>query len=237
MKTTKELLNAIPLISNTNHLGQSKQNQREPNYENYKNDEPGAFTEEKQVSMETPYTREELIKILDKVEDYLLDARNIRVPVSRYDMLLRELLNFRYNRKMFSVAIVWLKKGKFPVSKTTLELSDFFPDKKSIEQFTEDLVSKEHHLRVINSLKVDFQIERKKLEIELFEKYANSEVLKYENEYKLLLIQSKDKELQYQMKIESLEKTIAHLQREVDHNNRRNARKSMQNIDETTDID
>jgi hypothetical protein len=191
---------------------------------------------EKQYNMDTPYTRDELVTLLNKVEDYLLDARNIRVPTSRYNMILQELINFKYNRKMFSLASIWLKKGKFPVSKTTLELSDFFPDKKMLEQFTDDIVSREYHIRTINSIKTDFQIEKKKLEIEYFEKYSTPDIIHYETEYRTLLMQSTERTMLDSMKIDALNKQVKQLQSEVVYLQNRLDKKNSMNIDESSSL-
>lgn len=193
--------------------------------------------EEKPYSMDIPFTRDELVTLLNKVEDYLLDARNIRVPTSRYNMILQELINFKYNRKMFSLASIWLKKGKFPVSKTTLELSDFFPDKKMLEQFADDIVSREYHIRTINSIRTDFQIEKKKLEIEYFEKYSTPDILHYEKEYRTILMQSTERSMLDSMKIEELNKKIKHLESEVVYLQNRLDKKNSMNIDESSSLE
>lgn len=213
-----------------------KQSLHEPKCENSQNNEPSGFIEQKAISLETPFTREEIIVLLDKVEDYMLDARNIRLPTSRYDMFVKELLNFKYNRKMFSLAQIWLKKGKFPVSKTTLELSDFFPDRKTLEQFTDDIVSREYHIKAINSLRTDFEIEKKKLEIEYFQKYSNNDAVQYESEYRRLVIQSKDKEILSELKIDKLQRKVDSLQKEIEYLHKRIMRNKSSDVDETRSI-
>lgn len=209
MKTTKTALEGLNLKTSLKALQATKENQQEQNYENCKNVQPREQQVGKNTNLDTPYTREELVELLNSVEDYILDARNIRVPHDRYNLILNELLNLKYTRKQFSLAQIWLKKGKFPISKTTLDLSDFYPDKKTLEQFSEDIVSRDYMVKSMQNLKTWYEIEISKIRKKLYEDYVSKDIKELEEQYQYFLLQEKTKQWVLEEKLESLAKILS----------------------------
>ena len=62
---------------------------------------------------------------------------------------------------------LWIKYGKWAVSKKDLELSDFFPSKEQISHLQTDIVSREYYYKKIQALKNEHLIELSKLRHEL----------------------------------------------------------------------
>jgi len=101
------------------------------------------------------------------LEDWLLIGRNIKVQPDRINLLLNELIKMKYNAEQMYLCKLWIKYGKWAVSKKELELSDFFPTKEQISHLQTDIVSREYYYKKIQALKNEHLLELSKLRHEL----------------------------------------------------------------------
>lgn len=163
--------------------------------------------------VKNPYTSEKLKILLDKVEDWLLLVRKIRIPKEQLNAIHKELLRRNYTPAQMSIATLWIKFGKFPVSKKDIDLSDFYPSKEQIQHLESDFVSKEYHIKTINAIKTDHDIQISKLRHELSNtRLTESDIQQYYNGT-LQMINLKDqiKRLEYKLQECSRENSLLKL--------------------------
>jgi hypothetical protein len=114
-----------------------------------------------------PYTITDLQQIIFSLEDWLLIGRNIKVEPDRIKLLINELFTMKYNSEQMHLCKLWIKYGKWAVSKKDLELSDFFPTKEQISHLQSDIISREYYYKKIQALKNEHLLELSKLRHEL----------------------------------------------------------------------
>ncbi len=160
------------------------------------------------------YNNIELDNLLVEVEDYLLEMRGIKILPTKLDLIKQELLNNKFTEQQFLLCIKWIKYGKWPNNKKEIDLSDFYPDEKSIENLKSHFVSKEYHYKVIQSLKNEFLIEKSKIIKETENKYISQEQINDQIQFMKVLIDSektiidlKDEKNKLKKKISQLETT------------------------------
>lgn len=124
-------------------------------------------------NLDAPYTSEKLFILLEKIEDWLLTVRKIRIPEEQMQAIHKALINRKFTPAQMSVASVWIKYGKWALSKNNLDLSDFFPSREQISHLESEFVSKEFHYKKIQALKTEHEIELSKMRYEIQENRMN----------------------------------------------------------------
>jgi len=124
-------------------------------------------------NLSEPYSSERLTGLLERIEDWLLTVRKIRIPEAQLKEIHRALLSRLYTPAQMSVASLWIKFGKWAISKKDLELSDFYPTKDQISHLESEMVSKEYHYKKMQALKTEHEIEISKLRYEIQENRLN----------------------------------------------------------------
>lgn len=162
-----------------------------------------------------PYSPLQLQQLLMSIEDWLLDGRNIKVHSERFSLLERELYAMKFNPEQMYLSKLWIKYGKWAVSKKELELSDFYPTKEQIAHLQPDIVSREYYYKKIQALKNEHLLELSKLRHELTYKPIEEEDLKVQ--FNLIQrISSLSETIESQKKqIRSLEKEITKLKKNL----------------------
>lgn len=125
-----------------------------------------------------PYSFLELEQLLISIEDWLLTGRNIKVHSDRLNLLHKELFEIKFNPEQMHLSKLYIKFGKWAVSKKDLELSDFFPSKDQILHLQSDVVSRDYYYKKIQVLKNEQIIELSKIRHELTHKPLDQEDLK-----------------------------------------------------------
>jgi hypothetical protein len=160
--TPKELM-AMDMLLNPNSP--------EPNSEDYK---------EITKKLTNPYDAEKLRLLLEKVEDWLLTVRKIKIDPEQFLILHRELLRRNFSPSQMSMATLWIKFGKWAISKKDIELSDFYPTREQIIHLESEFVSKEYMNKRLQAQKTEHEIEVSKLRYELGENRLNeAEIQQY----------------------------------------------------------
>ena len=124
-------------------------------------------------NLSEPYTSERLTGLLERIEDWLLTVRKIRIPEEQMNEIKKALLSRLYTPAQMSTASIWIKFGKWAISKKDLQLSDFYPTKEQIAHLENDMVSKEYHNKKIQALKTEHEIQISKLRYEIQENRLN----------------------------------------------------------------
>jgi hypothetical protein len=124
-------------------------------------------------NLSQPYSSDRLTGLLERIEDWLLTVRKIRIPEEQMKEIHKALLSRLYSPAQMSVASIWIKFGKWAISKKDLELSDFYPTKDQISHLESEMVSKEYHYKKIQALKTEHEIEISKLRYEIQENRLN----------------------------------------------------------------
>jgi hypothetical protein len=146
-------------------------NSPEPNSEDYK---------EITKKLTNAYDAEKLRLLLEKVEDWILTVRKIKIEPEQFLILHRELLRRNFSPSQMSMATLWIKFGKWAISKKDIELSDFYPTREQIIHLESEFVSKEYMNKRLQAQKTEFEIEVSKLRYELGENRLNeSEIQQY----------------------------------------------------------
>ena len=118
--------------------------------------------------------------LLEKVEDWILTVRKIKIDPEQFLILHRELLRRNFSPSQMSMATLWIKFGKWAISKKDIELSDFYPTREQIIHLESEFVSKEYMNKRLQAQKTEFEIEVSKLRYELGENRLNeSEIQQY----------------------------------------------------------
>jgi hypothetical protein len=160
--TSKELM-AMDMLLNPNSP--------EPNSEDYK---------EITKKLTNAYDAEKLRLLLEKVEDWILTVRKIKIEPEHFLILHRELMRRNFSPSQMSMATLWIKFGKWPISKKDIELSDFYPTREQIIHLESEFVSREYMNKRLQAQKTEFEIEVSKLRYELGENRLNeSEIQQY----------------------------------------------------------
>lgn len=162
-----------------------------------------------------PYSFFELEQLLMSIEDWLLTGRNIKVHSDRLNLLQKELFDIKFNPEQMQLCKLYIKYGKWAVSKKDLELSDFFPTKEQISHLQSDVVSREYYSKKIQFLKNEHLLDLSKLKHELTFKPLDSEEINVQ--FNLIKrISSLVEEIESQKKqIKSLDREIIKLKKNI----------------------
>lgn len=231
MKTIKDLLKEIP----TNQLQQAKQHLPEQKYGNWQNDQPQVQNKAKTITnnasvdynlritvaeYDFPYTFEGISELIDKVEDFLLDHRNIKIDPNLIDSIKYYLFNSKYTPAQYSLAKLWIEKGAWPQSKRSIEISDFYPKTTQLEFAHNNLLTKEFAYKKFNALRTDFELAMNKRIQEWRNQNIEKSVIELEEENKRQSMDFIKEKLQLKMQIDELKQKNDFLTKE---NNKLNA--------------
>jgi hypothetical protein len=215
MKTIKDLLKETQI----NPLQQEKQDLHEQKCENWKNSEPQAQNKPKYITnnasvdynlkitieeYDFPYSKEGISELIDQVEDFLLDHRNIKIEPNLIDSLKSYLFNSKYTPAQYSLAKLWIEKGAWPQVKRSIEISDFYPKTNQLDFAHNNLLTKEFAYKKFNALRTDYELAMRKRIISWKEENLDKTIIDLENENKSQCIDFIKHKLELKMEIDEL---------------------------------
>lgn len=168
------------------------------------------------------YTKVEIFDFLAEIEDYLLEMKLIKVSPDKLDLICEELLKVKYNESQLSTAWQWIKYGKWSQNKRDIELSDFFPSETQIDFLKFNFVTKEFHIKTLQSEKNKYLMDLSKNTKELELKFQSQDItnlqLQFLNELiknEKVIIDLKSERTMLKRKITDLEKLTDRLKDKI----------------------
>lgn len=200
------------------------------NNENYKNNAPQPRNEAKNANYidgnnlnlkitmadyDLPYTEDRLSKVIDTVEDFLLDHRGIKVEPILIDNIKMFLFNAKYTPTQFSLAKLWIERGAWPQSKKSLEVSDFYPKTSQLEFAHSQLLTHEFAYKKLNALKTEYELTFKKRLIEWEQNSMDAETFDLQQENLRLMQDLIREKMKLNIEIDKLQREIQRQNKEI----------------------
>lgn len=222
----KQVMQELP----QNLLQGTKNNLRVQNNENYKNNAPQPQNKAKNANSidgnnlnlkitmadyDLPYTEDRLSKVIDTVEDFLLDHRGIKVEPTLIDNIKMFLFNAKYTPTQFSLAKLWIERGAWPQSKKSLEVSDFYPKTSQLEFAHSQLLTHEFAYKKLNALKTEYELTFKKRLIEWEQNSMDAETFDLQQENLRLMQDLIREKMKLNIEIDKLQREIQRQNKEI----------------------